>query len=254
MAINMCNARLPHDFYRRSPPSAVPMVDASSSSLLCSCLSLLGHIQNQPWSSLQVPSMRSVPQFWLDISLVASYNNKWASSIRLVKKPTGFEAVAQVPWEQKIKYKFVVDGEWLVHENQPTEVDPGGFVNNVYTSPPKPITPPALEIPLEPEEPTAVKTNNYKTNDDNVVVEVTENTPQNTQSLTGTTDGKIAGAEPRTSDASGFLSDLASTIVARDGTSSALAYVASGLGAAIHSAVGVDPINISKVGLSVSLP
>ena len=79
-----------------------------------------------------------------------------------------------------------------------------------------------------------------------------------TKSLTGTTDGEVAGAELKISDTqtSGFpqiLSDLASTIVARHGTSSALGYVASGLGAAMHSAVGIDPINIPKVSLSVSL-
>lgn len=44
-----------------------------------------------------------------------------------------------------------------------------------------------------------------------------------------------------------MLADLANTIVARDGTSSTLEYVASGLGAAMHSVVGVDPINIQKV-------
>lgn len=48
-----------------------------------------------------------------------------------------------------------------------------------------------------------------------------------------------------------LLSDLANTIVARDGASSALDYVASGLGAAMHGVVGVDPINIQKVCKSI---
>ena len=50
-----------------------------------------------------------------------------------------------------------------------------------------------------------------------------------------------------------LLSDLASTIAARDGTSSALDYVASGLGAAMHGAVGMDPINTQKVCKSIPI-
>lgn len=160
--------------------------------------------------------------------IVTGTFDEWASSIRLVKTPTGFEGMIQIPWEQKIKYKFIVDGEWLVHEDQPTEVDPGGYVNNVYTAPAKSIALPALET-----------TNNHSTNGDSVVTAL---------------DGKIAGAGLKTSDTqtSGFpqlLSDLANTIAARDGTSSALAYVTSGFGAAMHSAVGVDPINMPKIAI-----
>lgn len=174
--------------------------------------------------------------------------------------------MAQIPWEQKIKFKFIVDGEWLVHEDQPTEVDPGGYVNNIYTAPAKPVMLPALEttpLPVDAEKPTtAVEANSHKTNGDTLVAEVAEKLEytsqtlsKHTKSLTGTTDAKIAGAEQKTTDTqtSGFLADLASTIAARDGTSSALAYVASGLGAAMHSAVGIDPINIPKVNFSVSL-
>ncbi|KAF8803785.1 hypothetical protein BYT27DRAFT_7031534, partial [Phlegmacium glaucopus] len=142
------------------------------------------------------------------------------SSIRLVKNQTGFEGVTHIPWEQKIKFKFIVDGEWLVHEDQPTEVDPGGFVNNVYTAPAKPANSSTLEttpVPVEADKPTAIEANNHKTNGDTVT--------------------------------SGFLADLANTIAARDGTSSALTYVASGLGAAMHSAVGIDPINIPKIAI-----
>lgn len=168
--------------------------------------------------------------------------------------------MTQIPWEQKIKYKFIVDGKWQVHEDQPTEVDPGGFVNNIYTAPAKPAILPALEtasLPLGAEKPITAEANNHRTNGDSVVAEVvdkpeyTQPLPKHAQALMDT-DGKNVG----TLGLSGFphlLSDLASTIAARDGTSSALAYVASGLGAAMHSAVGIDPINIPKVSLSVLL-
>lgn len=125
--------------------------------------------------------------------------NKWASSIHLVKVPAGFEGVTQIPWGQKIKYKFIVDGKWVVHEGQPTEVDPGGFVNNIYTAPAKPVTSPSLEttsLPHGAERPMGVEANNSSTNGDSVVAEVVdqpEYTPQplpkHAQSLTGT-DGK----------------------------------------------------------------
>ena len=48
------------------------------------------------------------------------------------------------------------------------------------------------------------------------------------------------------------LSDIADTIAARDGTSSALGYVSSGLGAAIHNVVGIDPINTQQVRIHVA--
>ncbi|KAJ7233142.1 hypothetical protein B0H12DRAFT_1192120 [Mycena haematopus] len=44
-----------------------------------------------------------------------------------------------------------------------------------------------------------------------------------------------------------MASDFADTVIAADGTSSALGYVASALGATIQSQIGVDPINGAKV-------
>ena len=37
-------------------------------------------------------------------------------------------------------YKFIVDGRWMTNDAEPTEVD-HGFINNVYTAPPKPVLP-----------------------------------------------------------------------------------------------------------------
>lgn len=123
-------------------------------------------------------------------------HNKWASSIHLVKVPNGFEGVTHIPWGQKIKYKYIVDGKWLVHEDQPTEVDPAGFVNNIYTAPAKPVVLPSLGA----EKPIAGEANNHTTNGDSVVAETVdkpEYTPQplseHAQSLTST-DGKNVSA------------------------------------------------------------
>jgi hypothetical protein len=133
-------------------------------------------------------------------------HNKWASSIQLVKVPDGFEGVAEIPWGQKIKYKFIVDGEWVVHEDQPTEVDPGGFVNNIYTAPAKPVTLPSLErtsFPLRAEKPMAAEANNHTTNGDSEVAEFVDQPefiPQpllkHAQSLTGTDGKNISAIHP----------------------------------------------------------
>ncbi len=65
---------------------------------------------------------------------------QWSSSLRLSRKPDGFEAPVFIPWKDKIAYKFIVDGRWMTNDTEPTEVD-HGFVNNVYTAPPKPPMP-----------------------------------------------------------------------------------------------------------------
>lgn len=133
--------------------------------------------------------------------------------MHLVKVSSGFEGIIKIPWEQKIKYKFIVDGVWLLHEDQPTEVDPGGFVNNVYTAPAKPLTLQALEtssLPAEAKMLTAATANGNGTNGDRVVAKVVDKPeyapqtlPKHIQSFTDT-GGKIVGAELNTPDLSGF--------------------------------------------------
>jgi hypothetical protein len=85
---------------------------------------------------------------------------QWSSSLRLSRKPDGFEAPVFIPWKDKIAYKFIVDGRWMTNDNEPTEID-HGFVNNVYTAPSKPpmpepqhaVVPPSYhnESEVEPE-------------------------------------------------------------------------------------------------------
>jgi hypothetical protein len=78
---------------------------------------------------------------------------QWSSSLRLTRKPDGFETPVLIPWQDKIAYKFIVDGRWMTNDREPTEID-HGFVNNVYTAPPKPPTIPLSYHPepaVEPE-------------------------------------------------------------------------------------------------------
>ncbi|KAF8076076.1 hypothetical protein FPV67DRAFT_396535 [Lyophyllum atratum] len=140
--------------------------------------------------------------------------NQWDRTFHLTKGPTGFAGTITVPWGKKTAYKFIVDGKWACHSEQPTEPDGDGNVNNVYTAPPPP--------PME----------------------------DNASSSTSAADkGKGANGKPAapppnsTSIFPQLVSDIADTVSARAGTSSALGYVASGIGAAIHNVVGVDPVN-----------
>ena len=80
---------------------------------------------------------------------------QWACSLRLTRKPDGFEAPPIfIPWRHKMAYKFIVDGRWMTNNAEPTEVD-HGFINNIYTAPPKPPTPtPAPVLPEPGPEPS----------------------------------------------------------------------------------------------------
>ncbi|KAF9045953.1 carbohydrate-binding module family 48 protein, partial [Hymenopellis radicata] len=70
--------------------------------------------------------------------IVTGTFDQWSSSITLTKEGAGFKATTRIPWEEKIAYKFIVDGNWTTTPSQPTETDASGNVNNVYTAPSKP--------------------------------------------------------------------------------------------------------------------
>ncbi|KAJ4472182.1 hypothetical protein J3R30DRAFT_3231511, partial [Lentinula aciculospora] len=141
-------------------------------------------------------------------------------SIRLQKGQQGFEGAAVINWNEKIAYKFVVDGQWVVNSQEPTETDKSGNVNNVYTAPEKPLE--------------ASRTNG---------------TPEELKPAAS----EIAAGKPTTLGTTSIfpqlLSDFATTMAATDGTSSALEYVASGVGAAIQGVIGLDPVNPDQVSI-----
>ncbi|TFK43257.1 hypothetical protein BDQ12DRAFT_709079 [Crucibulum laeve] len=240
--------------------------------------------------------------------------DQWSKSIHLVKTPKGFKGAVRVPWNEKIKYKFIVDGQWSLHEGYPTETDPGGYVNNVYTAPSKPAPPtlqvPPAVLPAEVVQPTSRDTHsppitlNGSAKASNTVSAkgqqlqsaastVTSSIPttlENGKSLvadasqkvhdavvapasealagaagtvksavqTRAADSKVASdvasSEPKTEATiskrlSQFLSGIANTVVAADGTSSALGYVTSGLGVAVQNIIGIDPINSDPIAV-----
>lgn len=139
-----------------------------------------------------------------------------------------------MPWGQKVLYKFIVDGRWVVHEKQPVEPDRAGNINNVYLAPPKPTgplleSPPAVVDQPVDTKPTPVLSSREVPNSEAVGGSATDS-----NSTTGSTFVKA-------------VSSIVDTVSARNGTSSTLGYVASGIGAAVYSVVGIDPVNAQQV-------
>ncbi|KAJ6510135.1 hypothetical protein C8R47DRAFT_1096764 [Mycena vitilis] len=159
--------------------------------------------------------------------------DEWSSSVHLVKDESGFHGSAKIPWGQKISYKYVVDSNWVCETNSPTEADDAGHVNNVYTSPPKPVD--AVDETAAAVANGAVPAPEKLDSD----VPADVDPPQHAD----TTPAKDT-----------TVSDFVDTVAARDGTSSALGYVASAFGAAVQSQFGVDPINADKIALETPKP
>ena len=76
--------------------------------------------------------------------------------MHLQRSDSGFTGSVAVPWDTKILYKFIVDGNWVTHPSQPTESD-GGFVNNVVHTPGKPAAAPVDAPAEEPKKEEVVE-------------------------------------------------------------------------------------------------
>ncbi|KAF9452144.1 carbohydrate-binding module family 48 protein [Macrolepiota fuliginosa MF-IS2] len=65
--------------------------------------------------------------------------DQWSQSLHLSRSPSNgiFTATIKVPYGCPTRYKFIVDGEWLVRQDSPTEHSPEGFLNNVHYVPVK---------------------------------------------------------------------------------------------------------------------
>ncbi|KAI0939092.1 hypothetical protein AcV5_000604 [Taiwanofungus camphoratus] len=72
----------------------------------------------------------------------AHLHAQWSGSIHLSRTGSGFEGRANVPWGEKVPYKYIVDGRWTTTDDQPTEYDSIGNLNNVYRSPARPAVVP----------------------------------------------------------------------------------------------------------------
>lgn len=167
-----------------------------------------------------------------------------------------------------------------MHEDQPTEVDPGGYINNVYISPPKPVSiseasaavvapeasrpspavvepsSNALETSTPKETPVLVApaiTQDVKTVGSVAALGETSVVINPGAASDGEPTNQVNGDSKSVVNSSTTVSDLANTIAARDGTTSAVGYVTSAIGAVIQNVVGLDPVNPDKVCQSLKL-
>ncbi|KAG9056411.1 hypothetical protein FS842_010745 [Serendipita sp. 407] len=79
--------------------------------------------------------------------LVTGTFDNWSRSTPLTKTSNGFELTVGVPWNAKITYKYIVDGQWFASPTEPQEKDGMGNINNTYTSPSNPNQPAAEPAP-----------------------------------------------------------------------------------------------------------
>ena len=69
-------------------------------------------------------------------------HRQWSCSHHLSKSPSGFfQGTAKIPWGETVQYKYIVDGRWTTTDDQPTELDPIGNLNNVLRTPARPPSP-----------------------------------------------------------------------------------------------------------------
>lgn len=81
--------------------------------------------------------------------IVTGQFDAWSgTSHHLSRVAGGFEGTVQVPWGTKFQYKYIVDGRWTTTDDQPTELDSIGNLNNVYDSPARPAPPPSMLAPV----------------------------------------------------------------------------------------------------------
>jgi len=117
---------------------------------------------------------------------VAGGFNDWSGNATpLTKQADGsFSGQVAMPWGEKQAFKYVVDGEWKVREDEAKEWDAAGNMNNVYTAPHEPVTkadPPApAPVAPAPVAPAPVAASGS----DVVQPTVTETTPALTHTET----------------------------------------------------------------------
>ncbi|KAI0773827.1 hypothetical protein C8Q74DRAFT_1199823 [Fomes fomentarius] len=100
-----------------------------------------------------------------DVIVTGSFDG-WSCSHHLTKTPTGsFEGTVDISWSDKVSYKYIVDGRWTTTDDQPTELDPVGNLNNVFRAPARPEPEPtrapasAPKTVIEPETTNATGRN-----------------------------------------------------------------------------------------------
>jgi Glycogen recognition site of AMP-activated protein kinase len=151
---------------------------------------------------------------------------QWSKSTKLIRSWEGsFSTTLKFPWESRILFKYIVDGQWVTSRHEKTETDANGNVNNVFRVPPKPEPNPTAPAP------TAVKTETAS------APAPSEPEPQPVTA----TSVKDAVVETLTSVKDSVLATVGAHLPNVTGN------VASAVGAVITTATGVDPVSAPKV-------
>ena len=78
----------------------------------------------------------SRPSATAQFVIVTGDFDKWSKSLSLSRSAKDtFTTTIKVPYGRPTRYKFIVDGEWVVQPDQPTELSPEGYLNNVHYVP-----------------------------------------------------------------------------------------------------------------------
>ncbi|OJT07340.1 hypothetical protein TRAPUB_1806 [Trametes pubescens] len=89
-----------------------------------------------------------------DVIVTGTFDG-WSCSHHLTKTPSGyFHGAFSVPWGDIVQYKYIVDGRWTTTDDQATELDPMGNLNNVLRAPARPSTPKSTSAPPSPQAET----------------------------------------------------------------------------------------------------
>lgn len=92
-----------------------------------------------------------------DVILTGSFDH-WSCTMHLPKGASGFVGNVRVPWNEKVPYKFIVDGKWVTRNDRPTELDGAGNLNNILIAPSKPTPITEHPSPTVPQGPTDTMT------------------------------------------------------------------------------------------------
>ena len=108
---------------------------------------------------------------------------QWSCTQHLSRSSSGnFQGTVKVPWGDTVTYKYIVDGRWTTTDDQPTELDPMGNLNNILRAPARPASPrmyapPPVIVPSEkpkPEAQPAGKLNGFVETAKQAVVDMVE--------------------------------------------------------------------------------
>ncbi|GMK60084.1 hypothetical protein CspeluHIS016_0903010 [Cutaneotrichosporon spelunceum] len=73
------------------------------------------------------------------VSIAGGFNDWSATATPLIKQPDGsFKATISMPWGSVQAYKYIVDGDWMVREDEQKDYDAAGNHNNIYVAPADP--------------------------------------------------------------------------------------------------------------------